>query len=201
MPSESDSARLPLVPEAANDMDTVLDQLAGGLYSLASMLCGEGEETVRVVEVALANAEVSACSNFKEARCSSRRALCSGALELLARRGEQLAPPAGLDEAPKPCIDDDDLEAAGISADELEAMFSGSDRERVRSWLESLPLTHRIVFSLRAVAGIPSRQAAGFLRHHAGPTAQGWTANLVREVFRQALCSLTSQLIHRAAHK
>jgi hypothetical protein len=36
------------------------------------------------------------------------------------------------------------------------------------------------------------------LAAHGGAGAEGWTAEQVREVFRQALCSLASQLLHAA---
>jgi hypothetical protein len=37
------------------------------------------------------------------------------------------------------------------------------------------------------------------LAEHGGPKAAGWTPDAVRELFRQALCSLTSQLIQATA--
>ena len=37
---------------------------------------------------------------------------------------------------------------------------------------------------------------AGVLAGHGGPLAAGWTSDAVRELFRQGLCSLASQLIH-----
>ncbi len=52
--------------------------IAAGLYSLASMLVGEGEDSVRLVETAVATAEISACHDAKQARTNSRRALCCG---------------------------------------------------------------------------------------------------------------------------
>ena len=50
------------------------------------MLVGEGEDGVRLVETAMATAEVSACQDAAGARKSSRRALVSAGLDLLARR-------------------------------------------------------------------------------------------------------------------
>ena len=184
------------VTQAFEGFDRIFDSIAAGLYSLASMFAGEGEDSIALVEAAVTNSEVSACDNLTAARRSSRRALCQAALELLARRDPQsLAAPVGID-PDSSCIDDDDLASAGITTEELEQMMAGPDRQRVRGWLESLPLTHRTIFVIRAVAGIPSRQAAGFLREHAGPAASAWTADLVRTVFRQALCSLASQQLH-----
>jgi hypothetical protein len=37
------------------------------------------------------------------------------------------------------------------------------------------------------------------LAAHGGARAAGWNADAVRELFRQALCSLASQLIHATA--
>ena len=85
--------------------------------------------------------------------------------------------------------------------EELESMMAGPERERVRTWLESLPTAQRVIFVLRAVAGFRSDEAAALLAESGGASttgrgAAGWSAEAVREMFRQALCSLASQLIH-----
>jgi hypothetical protein len=49
---------------------------------------------------------------------------------------------------------------------------------------------------LRAVAGFSANETAEMLASHAGKGAEGWNADAVREIFRQGLCSLASQLIH-----
>lgn len=171
------------------------DLIAAGLYSLASMLAGEGEDSIRLVETAILNAEVSACTQPEEARRASRRALVTAALGLLAGRDPaSLAAPAAVDHVDT-CIEDDDLDAAGVSRDELERMMAGPDRERVRTWLESLPSAMRIIFVLRAVAGYSAPETASLLAAHGGPQAAGWTPEAVRELFRQGLCSLASQMI------
>ncbi|HZB89043.1 MAG TPA: hypothetical protein VE291_10325, partial [Terracidiphilus sp.] len=120
------------------------------------------------------------------------------AIELLAKRAPgSLKAPEGV-EFPATCIEDDELDAAGMSRDELARMIAGPDRARVRTWLEGLPLEQRVVFVLRAVAAIPAGETAALLAAHGGAGAAGWTADQVREVFRQALCSLASQLLHAA---
>lgn len=189
------------VARALEGQDEIFEMIAAGLYSLASMLVGEGEQSIRLVETAVANAEVSVCHDPLEARMSSRRALAVAALDLLASRGgECLAAPTGL--APvSTCIEDDDLASAGISSEELESMIGGPDRERVRKWLEGLPTVLRTVFVLRAVAGFTSADTAELLKAHGGLDATGWTAPAVREVFRQGLCSLASQLLHASAER
>jgi hypothetical protein len=184
------------VERAFAGMDEMFDIIAAGLYSLASMLVGEGEDSIRLVEAAVANTEVSVGTEPECARHNSRLALSEAAIRLLAQRDpESLAAPEGLERA-QTCIGDDDLDAAGMSRDELERMMAGPDRERVRTWLESLPTAMRTIFVLRAVAGLTAPETAVLLASHGGPQATEWTPDEVRELFRQGMCSLASQLIH-----
>lgn len=183
------------VAMALEGMDDVVERIAAGLYSMASMLVGEGEDSVRLVETAIAKAELSGCDDPAQSRQSGRRALCAAALELLAQRNPgSLAAPHGVVPAVT-CIEEDDLDAAGVSREELESMMAGADRDRVRTWLASLSTEVRTVFVLRAVAGFTAAETAGLLAAHGGPTAAGWTAEAVRACFRQGLCSLASQLL------
>lgn len=182
-------------------LEEIFDLIAAGLYSMASMLVGEGEESVRLVETAVADAEVSVCQDPQVARQSSRRALATAALDLLAARSPgSLAAPEGLAPATT-CIEDDDLASAGISSEELENMIGGPERDRVRKWLESLPTWMRTVFVLRAVTGFSATETAALLKTHGGPQAGAWTPEAAREVFRQGLCSLASQLLHASAER
>jgi hypothetical protein len=183
------------VEQAFAGMDDMFDVIAAGLYNMASMLVGEGEAGVRLVETAVANADISACHDPVEARKSSRRALCIAALKTIAQQDpEDLAAPRGLSHAAT-CIEDDDLDAAGVSGEEFQRMMAGPDRDRVRKWLTGLPTSLRTIFVLRAVAGFSADETAGLLAAHGGPHSAGWDASEVRELFRQALCSLASQLI------
>jgi hypothetical protein len=86
-----------------------------------------------------------------------------------------------------------------VTPDELEQMIAGPESRRLRDWLEGLSVQLRTIFVLRAVAGLSSPEVAGLLAEHGGPSAQEWTPDAVRGSFRQALCSLASQLIHTAA--
>jgi hypothetical protein len=189
------------VTQAFSGLDEMFDVIAAGLYSLASMLVGEGEESVRLVEHTVSTADVTRCGDHFEARRSSRLALAKAALETIARREPgSLVAPAG-EAGPTTCIEDDDLDSAGVSAKELEQMIAGPDRDRVREWLANLPTSLRTVFVLRAVAGFTSSETAALLAAHGGPGAEGWTSNAVRDDFRQGLCSLASRLIHETAGK
>jgi hypothetical protein len=188
------------VVEAFDGLDEMFDLIAAGMYSIASMLVGEGEDSIRLVETAVATTEVSSAHDPAQARKNSRRALCAAALDkLTARDAINLAAPVGLEHAVS-CIDDNDLDAAGVATEELERMIAGPDRDRVRSWLESLPTAMRTIFVLRAVAGFTTSETAGLLREHGGPDASGWSEDAVRELFRQGLCSLASQVLHAANH-
>jgi len=186
------------VTKALVGMDEMFDLIAAGLYRLASMMVGEGEDSIRLVETAVANAEISACDDPAEARKSSRWALCKAALDTLAQRDtESLAAPEGLEHAAT-CIGDDDLDAAGVSSQELERMIAGPDRDHVRNWLEGLPTAMRTIFVLRAIAGFTTAETADLLRAHGGPHAAGWSRDAVGELFRQGLCSLASQVLQAA---
>jgi hypothetical protein len=187
------------IGQALTGLDEVLDAIAAGLYNLASMLVGEGEESVRLVEHTIATVDVSRSGDHFEARHSSSLALVKAALETIALRD-----PNGLDApmsaaVPATCIEDDDLDSVGVSARELEQMIAGPDRDRVRQWLANLSTRLRTVFVLRAVAGFSSAETATLLAAHGGPGASGWTDSGVRDTFRSGLCSLASQLIHASA--
>lgn len=187
------------VKQALTGLDEMLDAIAAGLYNLASMLVGEGEESVRLVEHTISTAEVSKSGDHFEARRNSRLALARAALDTIARREPgSLAAPAG-ETGPVTCIEDDDLDWAGVSANQLEQMIAGPDRERVREWLANLPTSVRTVFVLRAVASFTSAETAELLVAHGGAGAEGWNSSGVRDAFRQGLCSLASQLIHETA--
>ena len=184
------------VRKALEGMDEMFDRIAAGLYSLASMLAGEGEESIRLVETTVATAEVSVCHDPVEGRKASRRTLAAAALDLLEKREPGcLGAPEDAD-AGKGCIEEDDLRAAGVSSEDLERMMAGPDRERVRKWLAGLATVVRTVFVLRAVAGFNRLDTAALLRAHGGARAAGWTPEAVSEIFRQGLCSLASQLLH-----
>jgi hypothetical protein len=188
----------PTISKSFDGMDEMFDLIAAGLYTMASMLVGEGEDSIRLVEKAVANADIPASHDPAETRKSSRMALCAAALDTLTGRdAESLAAPEGLKHAAT-CIGDDELDAAGVSSEELERMIAGPDRDRVRNWLESLPAAMRTIFVLRAVAGFTTPETASLLQAHGGPHATGWSAEAVRELYRQGLCSLASHLLHEA---
>ncbi len=170
----------------------LLDRLATGLYALASMLVGEGEDSAGLVEAVIANAEVFSGSDLEQTTKKGQLELCKAAIGLLAQRKlKSVAAPVSLEHA-NTCIGDDELDAAGVSSEELSRMIAGPE---LRIWLAGLPDTLRVIFVLRAVGGLTASETASLLANFGGPAATAWTAEMVREVFRQALCSLASQLI------
>ncbi|HEX8811825.1 MAG TPA: hypothetical protein VF742_07515 [Terracidiphilus sp.] len=184
------------VERAFEGQDGMFDLIAAKLYSIASMLVGEGEESIQLVEAAIAHSEVTCCNTAAQAGLSGKRVLAREALtQIAARDAEALASPGGVEHM-QTCIEDDDLDAASAHGEEYERALAGPDRERVRTWLESLPTAMRVIFTLRAVAGIPSSETAALLAAYGGPKAAGWSADAVRELFQQALCGLASQVIH-----
>lgn len=183
------------VARALEGMDAVVDRIAAGLYTLASMLVGEGEDSVRLVETTIANVPASAMRDPAEGRKACRRALCAAAIELLAGRSSAaLEAPENL-QSSGGCIDDEDLDAAAESRIAFEKMIAGPERDRVRRWLADLRADQRVVFVLRVAAGFSAQESADLLSAHGGAQAAGWTAVTVREVFRLALCSLASQVL------
>jgi len=188
-----------VVEAALSGWDGFLERAASDLYRIASMMLGEGEETIALIEKAVATVDIPACSDHFEARHGGRLVLGAGAISLLhVREGDVFAAPEG-DQGPASCIEDDDLEAAGVTPAELEQMLTGKDRARLRGWLEGLTTPLRVIFVLRAVAGLSSAEVAGLLAEHGGVVAEGWTPDAVRGCFRQALCSLASQMLQLQA--
>ncbi len=187
------------VPET--DGSWLLEEVAGDLYRIGSMMLGDGEETIGLIEQAVATAEIPSCCDGDQAIHNARVALAAAALELLSARGAAaLAAPLG-NFGPPNCIGDDDLSAAGVTPAELETLLTGPGRERLRGWLEGLPVVERAIFVLRAVAGLSTPEVAGLLALHGGQAARGWMPEAVSNLFRQALCSLASLLLLDSTHR
>ncbi len=74
-------------------------------------------------------------------------------------------------------------------------MIAGPDRDRVRNWLEGLPIVLRTVFVLRAVAGFSALETAAHVGGSRRARSRGMDGGAVREISRQGLCSLASQLL------
>ena len=178
-----------------------MEHLAADLYHTASMLVGEGEDAITLVEQAIGQAD-DAAAEADEALRVLRLQLAGKAIALLAQRDAASLEAPELDSSgPVSCIEGDELDAAGVTSAELEAMLTGPDNAHLRAWLESLPVSLRSIFVLRAVAGYSSAETAGLLAEYGGPAAENWTPEGVRVIFRSALCSLAAQLLHATAER
>ncbi|MBV8631587.1 MAG: hypothetical protein JOZ83_11720, partial [Silvibacterium sp.] len=122
------------------------------LYQLAALMLGDEGEAASLVESTVADVNVDPCAPEETAVERARHHLVEAAV---ARMSE--ADPAAF-AAPAPvtgsgsCIEDDDLSAAGISAEQIAELLNGAGSGiQLRSWLDQLPGAQRAIFVQRAV--------------------------------------------------
>ncbi len=180
---------------------SMVNGMAEELFQLASLLVGTGGRALPLIERALATMEIDPCMEPQAARQQARQAVARAALAQLAV--EQPSAFAGLaDDAgePTPCVHDDDLQAAGMTPEQLRAWLDMPGRDDLhspaRAWLEGLPVAQRAVFVQRAVLGQGNEAAASLLREAGGAQTSSWTSEKVGSQFRRALCSLADSLAH-----
>lgn len=164
------------------------------LFQLASLLVGDQEQALSLVEESISASDLDPCAGEPGGEDRVRRKVSEGALAWMRKRAPESF---AVEESPLPpggCVETDDLEAAGISSEKLAAMLSGGERQKLRNWLDELPMSQRAVFVLRAVVGRSNQAAAEEIRAASG--SPGWTADYVSVLFRSALCSLANQLAH-----
>ena len=176
--------------------DVLVEDTATKLFQTAALLLGDEGEAVRLVEETMAGAEVDPCADGSEAQLVLRDQLVQAAIRQLSERepGSFAAVETGGGNAL--CIDDDDLSAAGVTSSQLSDLLQGEGRGQLRGWLEHLPPAQRAVFVERAMLGQDNTATAQTLRIAGGESAAGWTPDKVSNVFREALCSLASSLVH-----
>ncbi len=164
------------------------------LFQLASLLVGDQEQALRLVEECVSTSDLDPCAAEAGAEERVREKLTQSALTWMREHAPESF---AVDETPATlggCVETDDLEAAGISSAKLAEMLSGEQRHKLRNWLDELPLAQRAVFVLRAVLGRNNASTAAALKQAGG--SAGWTADMVSLMFRSALCSLANQLAH-----
>lgn len=173
---------------------------AGELFRIASLLTGDQGQAVELLEDVLAGVSTDPCADPAAFRNQTNARL----INLSVRRISEKDPGAfqspisasgpGDDE---PCIDTDDLSAAGISRDEFVDLIESKQVGvgKTREWMERLPAALRVVFVLRAILGMNFDVIASELRDAAGAHGSGWTETAVRTAYRRALCLLASALV------
>ena len=189
------------IPDSATDCadcneSAVIESAARELYQTAALFVGDESEAMQLVEQTVANVEMDPCADGDAARSAASSDLIQRALaRVAALRPAQMHPSAAADLGG--CVETDELSAAGITREQLDSLLSGGDRTRMRQWLEGLGPVERSVFVLRAVLGRSGTESTQLLQR---TTGDAWTEANVGGAYRAALCSLTSSLVHSAAH-
>jgi hypothetical protein len=179
--------------------DTLVQGTAEKLFQTAALLLGDEAEAVGLVEETMATAEVDPCADGSQAQLVLQNQLVQSAVRKLSERDPGSFAAAETGAGNPLCIDEDDLSAAGVSPAQLSQLLEGEGRGQLRGWLEHLPAAQRAIFVERAMLGQDNATTARSLREGGGDHATGWTPDKVGEVFRQALCSLATSLVHSGA--
>jgi len=169
---------------------------AGELYQVAALMMGDESRAIELVESTVAQTIIDPCAEAGASVSAALESLMEKAVARLSKTDpEAFKAPILLASAGGHCIDDDDLSAVGISASQLTDMVNGPERRRLRDWLNRLPVSQRVIFVVRATLGWDNAATAALLSKTASGNWQPWQ---VSELFRQALCSLATSLVHAA---
>lgn len=164
------------------------------IYQFAALMLGDEAAALSLVENTVASVDVDPCADPAAAKGLVRERVLDGALEAMQRQD-----PAAFAEVPAAlqgggCIEDDAVPLSGVEISELVA---GAGRGPLLAWLARLTQAQRAVFVQRAVLGRSNADTARAINRYASPSI--WTTEAVSSVFRQALCSLASSLLHATA--
>ncbi len=178
--------------------------MAAELFQLASLLVGDEGRALQLIEGSVATMEIDPCLNPEAAKAQARTQVVRDAVaQLVAAQPAMFAQGAQAFAGHDPCIQDDDLQAAGVTPAQLRAWVDQQGKPELqrglREWLEGLPVAQRAIFVQRAVLGQGNEAAAQLLHEAGGEQGMSWTPQGVSDVFRQALCSLANSLAHAPA--
>ena len=163
------------------------------MYRFAALMLGSEAEALDLVESTVAAAEIDPCADPVAVQGLVRDRVLDGALAIIHRHD-----PAAFADPPRTgpggsCIDDE----SALSSNEIAEIVADAGRGPLRDWLAHLTQAQRAVFVQRAVLGQSHADTARAINRHARPSI--WTAEAVSSLFRQALCSLASSLLHSAS--
>lgn len=183
-------------PCSGQSSETVLtaEHAAVEMYQFAALMLGCESEALRLVESTVADADIDPCADPCAARGLVRERVLEGALAIMHRHDPASFADLPASEPISTCIDDE--ATAPISSEELTELVAGPDRGLLRAWLDRLSQAQRAVFLQRAVLGRTNADTARAINRFARPSI--WTPEAVGSLFRQALCSLASSLVHSA---
>lgn len=191
-------AQSPCADQGGNQMEdaTLLkaENAALEMYRFAALLLGDERQALSLVETTVAAAQIDPCVDPSITKAMVREQVLDGALEIM--RGHDAASFADVPQstAASTCIEEDGTSPLTLS--QLSEIVSGPDRSRMRAWLNQLSQAQRAVFVQRAVLGRSNADTAAAINRIARPSR--WTPEAVAGLFRQALCSLASSLLHSA---
>lgn len=175
--------------------ELLVQDTAARLFQTAALLLGNEDEAVSLVEDTMARVEVDPCADAVKARVLMQDYLVQAAVRKWTESDPHSFATKENVGSIASCIEGDDLSAAGLSQAQLASVLEGEGRDQLRSWLDHLSAAQRVVFVAHAMLGKDNAAIAQSLRA-GGENAAGWTPDMVSEVFRQALCSLATSLVH-----
>lgn len=161
-------------------------------YRFAALLLGNEAEALHLVENTVATVDIDPCADPCAADGVVRDRVLDGALAIMQRHDPASFADVPVSESGSPCIEDEDT--LPLSRNELAELVSGAGRHSLRDWLNQLSQAQRAVFVQRAVLGRTNADTALAINRFARPAV--WSAEAVSRLFRQALCSLASSLVH-----
>jgi DNA-directed RNA polymerase specialized sigma24 family protein len=180
-------------PCAGSDAVVRAESAALEMYQFAALMLGDEAEALNLVESTVASVEVDPCADPGAAKGLVRERVLDGALEIMQRQDPRSFAQVPAADAGSGCIEDNTLPLSGA---EIAELVAGSGRGRLRDWLSRLTQAQRAVFVQRAVLGQSNADTAQAINRHTKPSV--WTAEAVSNLFRQALCSLASSILHSA---
>ncbi|HUB17176.1 MAG TPA: hypothetical protein VL990_00980 [Acidobacteriaceae bacterium] len=163
------------------------------MYQFAALMLGNEAEALHLVESTVASVEIDPCADPAAAKGVVRERVLDGALKIMHRQDPASFAKVPPTSAGSPCIENDTVP---LSHPEISELVAGTERGPLRDWLARLSQAQRAVFVQRAVLGRSNADTARAINRHAQPSI--WTAEAVSSLFRQALCSLASSLLHSA---
>jgi DNA-directed RNA polymerase specialized sigma24 family protein len=164
------------------------------MYRFAALMLGNEAEALNLVESTVASVDVDPCADPSAAKGLVRDRVLEGALAIMHRHDPASFADLPAAEPASSCIDDEP--AAPLSSAEISDLVNGAGRGSLREWLNRLSQAQRAVFLQRAILGRTNADTALAINRFSRPSV--WTPESVGHLFRQALCSLASSLVHSA---
>jgi hypothetical protein len=180
-------------PCSGSDAVLQAENAAIEMYRFAALMLGSESEALRLVENTVSSFEIDPCADPLAAKGIVQDRVLAGALEIMHRHD-----PASFEQVPTAeggCLNDET--SSPLSAAQIAELVAEAGKNGLRNWLDLLSQAQRAVFVQRAVLGQDNAATATAINRFARPAE--WTADAVGRLFRQALCSLASSLVHAAA--